>query len=636
MKKQMRSKGFTLIELLAVVVLLGIVALIAVPSVTYYLTSSEASAYEMTEQNIVAAAYNMFADCAGNSDSEVCSAYSVPDPNSYVTVQLSTLINGGYLAPVVNPDNQGEYCNADDSYAIIMNGATENDFNAKLDYKVCLTCGDYQSSDCRFYEDRSDKIINPADFSLEQCTDFNAFLTENGIDLTGKAVIFGEDVSYDVLPNPSIIDTTKVGTFNVNYTFGTLSAVTRVTVTDVTNPSKPGVQMTSGGEDYDGTSWTNQDVIVTFTARDDTVCGHTTVDGSGVQGYKYSKDNGASWTFVESGYTESETFNGDVLVKVIDNEGNEGETNRYHIMLDKTPPTCVSTGGRNDWALEGSIVLTGTCTDADSGCKETTIQKTYDSGIESSTESPGTVYDIAGNSTVCPANQTVKIDKTPPTCVSSGGSTSWTNQNVTIVGTCSDSGSGCVENVSKLYETSTSMNITNAGPGTVYDRAGNSTVCPNDQTVRIDKVAPTYTITPSGTRYGSGYQSGLVVSVSCSDAHSGIASGSQSQTFTTRGNHSVSGTCIDNVGNRVNYSSGNFLVYVYGANASACGTYSYACGSYACRTYACEWGEKCLSAHPIPGDPLDRWQCDVSETVVTKTCTDYCTSYCTGTNSCWY
>ncbi len=60
-----------------------------------------------------------------------------------------------------------------------------------------------------------------------------------------------------------------------------------------------------------------------------------------------------------------------------------------------------------------------------------------------------------------------------------------------------------------------------------YDRAGNSTVCPNNQTVRIDKVAPTYTITPSGTRYGSGYQSGLVVSASCSDAHSGIASGSQ-------------------------------------------------------------------------------------------------------------
>ena len=132
MKKQMKSKGFTLIELLAVVVLLGIVALIAVPSVTYYLTSSEASAYEMTEQNIVAATYNMFADCAGNSDSEVCSAYSVPDPNSYVTVQLSTLINGGYLDPVVNPGNQGEYCNADDSYAIIMNGATENDFNAGI------------------------------------------------------------------------------------------------------------------------------------------------------------------------------------------------------------------------------------------------------------------------------------------------------------------------------------------------------------------------------------------------------------------------------------------------------------------------------------------------------------------------
>ena len=35
-----RSKGFTLIELLAVIVILGVIMLIAIPSVTGYITSS--------------------------------------------------------------------------------------------------------------------------------------------------------------------------------------------------------------------------------------------------------------------------------------------------------------------------------------------------------------------------------------------------------------------------------------------------------------------------------------------------------------------------------------------------------------------------------------------------------------------
>lgn len=635
MGKTKRNVGFTLIELIAVVVILGIIALIAVPSVVYYLSSTQETAYTMAEQGLLAAAYNLFTDCAGDSDADVCGSYSVPEYNNYVTVPASTLINGGYLDPIADPEHQGQYCDADNSYAIVMNEAEKDDFNAILDYKVCLTCGDYKSSDCNFYEDRSDKIVNPDDFSIEQCTDFNAFLTENGIDLNAKAVIYGEDVTHIVSPNPDFVDTKVVGTVDIHYTYGSLSAITKVTVTDVTNPSRPGVHMTAGGKDYDGTSWTKENVVVTFSATDDTICGGTAVPGSGVKGYEYSKDGGLTWKFVETGYTETETFEGDVLVRVVDNEDNRSEINTFHIMLDNTPPTCVSSGGKQDWELSGSIVLTGTCSDANSGCKEETISKTYTTGIESTTESPGTVYDIAGNSTVCPANQTVKIDKTPPTCVSSGGSSSWTNKDVTIKGTCSDSGSGCVGNVSKLYQTSSSINTTTAGPGIVYDKAGNSTVCPNNQTVRIDKVAPTYTITPSGTRYGSGYQSGLVVKVTCNDAHSGVASGSQSKTFTSRGNQSVSGTCVDNAGNRTSYQSQNFLIYVYGANASACGTYSYQCGTHNCGYTPCGYQNICVEAKPL-NDGYGRWECVRYEYKATTVCGVDCPSYCTGTNSCWY
>ena len=94
------KKGFTLIELIAVVVILGIIALIAVPAVTSYLSGSQMSSYRMAEQSLADAAYNMFTDCAGVGEAEVCNQYSVPDPNDYVTVPLSVLIDNGFLNPI--------------------------------------------------------------------------------------------------------------------------------------------------------------------------------------------------------------------------------------------------------------------------------------------------------------------------------------------------------------------------------------------------------------------------------------------------------------------------------------------------------------------------------------------------------
>ena len=41
----MNKKGFTLIELLAVIIILGILMIIAIPSVTKYISDSRKSAY---------------------------------------------------------------------------------------------------------------------------------------------------------------------------------------------------------------------------------------------------------------------------------------------------------------------------------------------------------------------------------------------------------------------------------------------------------------------------------------------------------------------------------------------------------------------------------------------------------------
>lgn len=331
-------KGFTLIELIAVVVILGIIALIAVPAVTSYLSGSQMSSYKIAEQNLAEAAYNMFTDCAGVGESDACRQYSVPDPNSYVTVPLSVLVDNGFLNPIEDPKNQGTYCDQDKSFAIIMNDATDTDFNAKLSYKACLYCEGYQSTDCNFEADPTDRIENPSDFTVNQCENFESFLEENGIDLHGKVYLHGEDVAREILPSPTTIDTKVAGPAELKYSYAGLSATTTVTVQDITPPSITTVDMRVNGNPYNGRSWTGSNVVVSFSATDVTNCGGTTVAGIGVKGFMYSKDNGSSWTTVTSGYTETGTFNGDILVKAIDKHGNEGPVTTYHMMVDKTPP----------------------------------------------------------------------------------------------------------------------------------------------------------------------------------------------------------------------------------------------------------------------------------------------------------
>ena len=52
----MNKKGFTLIEILAVVIILGILMIIAIPSVTSYIESSRKSAYVKTIKDLMASA----------------------------------------------------------------------------------------------------------------------------------------------------------------------------------------------------------------------------------------------------------------------------------------------------------------------------------------------------------------------------------------------------------------------------------------------------------------------------------------------------------------------------------------------------------------------------------------------------
>lgn len=150
---------------------------------------------------------------------------------------------------------------------------------------------------------------------------------------------------------------------------------------------------------------------------------------------------------------------------------------------DFTPPECKEAIGEStEWTKENRTI-TMTCSD-ENGCESVT--KTFD---KSTKVGYITVEDGKGNKRNCPVN--VYIDKTPPKCSSSGGSDSWTTGTRTLTGTCSDDESGCAGNVTKLYNSE--IGSTTESPGTVSDNVGNTTTCPNNQTVRIDRTPPTIT-----------------------------------------------------------------------------------------------------------------------------------------------
>ena len=212
-----------------------------------------------------------------------------------------------------------------------------------------------------------------------------------------------------------------------------------------------------------------------------------------------------------------------------DKAGNCSFSNWKYVRIDRTPPTCKpsivhegtglaytpATTGKDSWTNK-SVRITQTCEDGKgtSGCNSqssTPIFKVYENTMNkvvgaAGENEGGVFYDNAGNSVTCPTYR-VQIDKISPTCEVSADHNDWTNSNVNITAKCNDDGgSNCKEQSHTYTFECTSSNSVNgvckqgglgAGdnglPYTMYDVAGNSVVCPANQSVKIDKQAPTFT-----------------------------------------------------------------------------------------------------------------------------------------------
>lgn len=272
------------------------------------------------------------------------------------------------------------------------------------------------------------------------------------------------------------VSTSNKQTITVSDKVGNTSTCSAYVMVDTTPPtcnvSVDGETEGTNGWYKEGTSSSNP-VKVTIGCNDENGCEQDSVSG------------GSFYTDGEHKYSK----------EIKDKFGNT-TTCSGTIKIDTKKPSCTNSGGSSDWT-NTDVTIKGICNDnGGSGCvkknndsydNDGTVSKTIRNEGEHTNLSPGTVYDEAGNSTLCKSDRIVKIDKTKPTCTVSSSNSNWTKKNVKVTGTCSDDKSDCVKKTISVTKKST-MND-DVSPGTVYDKAGNKTPC-DTKRVKIDKTPP--------------------------------------------------------------------------------------------------------------------------------------------------
>lgn len=132
MKKN--NKGFTLVEILAVIIIIGVIATIAAPSVSKYISGSKLTTFIAYEDSMEDAAKNAVLDCVGKNSSKC----ELPEKGETREFKLSYLISEGFIDPIKT--SKGNSCDFDKSFVRV-----ENRGNLNYKFNVCLYCGEYTS-----------------------------------------------------------------------------------------------------------------------------------------------------------------------------------------------------------------------------------------------------------------------------------------------------------------------------------------------------------------------------------------------------------------------------------------------------------------------------------------------------------
>ena len=253
---------------------------------------------------------------------------------------------------------------------------------------------------------------------------------------------------------------------------------------------------------------------------------------------------------------------------VKDNAGRVGICNSGNFKVDKSSPTCTSSGGSTAWKTEAFQII-GKCTrdTGSSGCTLDQATKTINTFTNTTSMSPGKIFDNAGNETTCPGVE-AHLDLENPTCTITtdvrGNSDDWYTSNVKLTLSTSDNnGSGIkgykltTSRTPSYNGTSKTTTVSDETTGITYhgyvkDKAGRIGHC--SKTIRLDKTKPTCNITLSGTKGRKNwYTSNVRVTLEYGDTISDIKGYNLTTSTTASYNGSSPTTIHDNQTKGVTY-----------------------------------------------------------------------------------
>ena len=222
------KKGFTLIEVIAVIVILGLIILIAIPLFQGSMSTFRDDYYETLESSISNSAKEFFKDNGAFL------------PNRYLDsqkVDLSTLSEKKYIRDV--RDYNGNDCNEKDSYVIVIKTG-----NNKYEYASCTKCEDdeYENTDNIYCSDAWDNDKGFTEVVFDAPPDVYIYRGTSREKLKELVVVYpdirrclgvgtctkeitrvsakGDMGVQPIYPvNIDSVDPEKVGTYTVNYVY---------------------------------------------------------------------------------------------------------------------------------------------------------------------------------------------------------------------------------------------------------------------------------------------------------------------------------------------------------------------------------------------------------------------------------